>query len=192
MNSKKRILVGVSGASGTIIGVNVLKALHEVAGIETHLVITPVAKQTLVVETSCSLPELIDLADHFYPIDQLSASIASGSFDMAGMVIVPCSMKTVAGIASGYSDNLLLRAADVCLKERRKLVIVPRETPFNGIHLKNLSTLHHEGVVILPAMMTFYHRPVVVQEMVDQFVGKVLQQFDITYTKFKSWEGDNN
>ena len=182
MNSKK-ILIGISGASGTIIGLETLKAFHNTAGIETHLVITPVAEQTLAIETDSSIADLIGLADHYHPIDQLSANIASGSFDLTGMVIAPCSMKTVAGIASGYSDNLLLRAADVCLKERRKLVIVPRETPFSGIHLRNLAYLHEQGVVILPAMMTFYHLPVQVQDMVDQFVGKILQQFDIKIFK---------
>ena len=189
MNPKK-ILIGISGASGTIIGLETLKAFHNVSGIETHLVITPVAEQTLVIETGSSLAELISLADHFHRIDHLGASIASGSFDLSGMVIAPCSMKTVAGIANGYSDNLLLRAADVCLKERRKLVIVPRDDPLSGIHMKNLSILHQEGVVILPAMMTFYHHPVQVQDMIDQFVGKILQQFDIHYPKFKSWQGE--
>ncbi len=190
MNNKIRILVGISGASGTILGVEVLKALRTFKHIETHLVITTVAAQTLEIETGYSISDLNSLADQFHSIDRLSASIASGSFETNGMVIVPCSMKTVAGIASGYSDNLLLRAADVCLKERRKLVICPRETPFNGIHLKNLSFLHDQGVVIMPAMMTFYHQPKVIDDMINQFVGKIMAQFNLPFTNFQPWEGN--
>jgi 4-hydroxy-3-polyprenylbenzoate decarboxylase len=192
MNNKKRILVGISGASGTILGAEVLKALHSFENIETHLVITSVAEQTLKIETGYSVPDLIASTDFCHPIDKLSASIASGSFDLSGMVIVPCSMKTVAGIASGYSDNLLLRAADVCLKERRKLVICPRETPFNGIHLRNLLYLHDQGVVILPAMMTFYHNPATLSDMINQFVGKVLSQFNLPFTNYQTWNGISN
>lgn len=190
MTTKKRIIVGISGASGAILGVELLRALKLFNDFEIHLMISNLGEQTISYETDLSLDLIKELADYYHPINQLDASIASGSFDSIGMVIVPCSMKTLAGIASGYSDNLLLRAADVCLKERRKLVIVPRETPFSGIHLRNLAYLHDQGVVILPAMMTFYHRPVLVQDMVDQFVGKILQQFDIKYSKFKSWQGE--
>lgn len=190
MTNRKRIIVGISGASGAILGVELLRALKNVDDLEIHLMISSLGEQTISYETDLPLNSIKELAHHYHPINQLDATIASGSFNSIGMVIVPCSMKTLAGIASGYSDNLLLRAADVCLKERRKLVVVPRESPFNGIHLKNLSILHQEGAVILPAMMTFYHNPVHVQDMVDQFVGKILQQFDIHYSKFKSWQGE--
>ncbi len=192
MQNKKRIIVGISGASGAILGVAVLRALQKNENIETHLVISTLAEQTILHETNLSLSSIQELADFHHPIDQLGATIASGSFEAGGMVIVPCSMKTLAGIASGYSDNLLLRAADVCLKERRKLVIVPRETPLNGIHLRNLSFLHDQGVVILPAMMTFYHIPKSIQEMINQLTGKILSQFQIPFSDYASWKGMDN
>ncbi|MAT41203.1 MAG: aromatic acid decarboxylase [Anaerolineaceae bacterium] len=192
MQNKKRIIVGISGASGAILGIEVLRALQKNDNVETHLVISTLAEKTIFHETDLSLNEIQDLADYSYPINELGATIASGSFETVGMVIVPCSMKTLAGVASGYSDNLLLRAADVCLKERRKLVIVPRETPYNGIHLRNLSFLHDQGVVILPAMMTFYHKPKSVQDMINQLTGKILSQFQIPFSDYSSWNGMDN
>jgi 4-hydroxy-3-polyprenylbenzoate decarboxylase len=192
MQNKKRIIVGISGASGAILGVSVLRALKNNENIETHLVISTLAEQTILHETNLPLSSIQELADFHHPIDRLGDTIASGSFETIGMVIVPCSMKTLAGIASGYSDNLLLRAADVNLKERRKLVIVPRETPFNGIHLRNLSFLHDQGVVILPAMMTFYHKPKSIEEMINQLTGKILSQFQIPFTEYVSWGGIEN
>ncbi|MHB8134366.1 MAG: UbiX family flavin prenyltransferase [Anaerolineaceae bacterium] len=189
MQNKKGIVIGISGASGSILGIEVLRALRDFENIETHLVVTKLATQTFLHETKLSMATVHRMADYYHPINSLSATIASGSVDLMGMIVVPCSMKTLAGIASGYSDNLLLRAADVCMKERRKLVIVPRETPFSGIHLRNLSFLHDQGVVILPAMMTFYHQPETIQDMVDYLVGKILSQFDLVYGKYKPWEG---
>jgi len=189
MQNKKGIVIGISGASGSLLGIEVLRALRDFDNIETHLVVTKLATQTILHETKLTMATVQRMADHYHPINSLSATIASGSVDIMGMIVVPCSMKTLAGIASGYSDNLLLRAADVCLKERRKLVIVPRETPFSGIHLRNLSFLHDQGVIILPAMMTFYHQPETIQDMVDYLVGKILSQFDLEYGKYKPWEG---
>jgi 4-hydroxy-3-polyprenylbenzoate decarboxylase len=190
MQNKKRIIVGISGASGAILGVEVLRALQSFQDVETHLLITSVAEQTISHETEYNLSNIRNLAHYYHPINSLGASIASGSFDLMGMIIIPCSMKTVAGIASGYSDNLLLRAADVCLKERRKLVIVPRETPFNGIHLRNLSFLHDQGVVILPAMLTFYHQPKTIQDLINQLVGRILSQFNLPYANYQPWDGN--
>jgi 4-hydroxy-3-polyprenylbenzoate decarboxylase len=189
MLDKKEIIIGISGASGSILGVEVLRALKQIPEVETHLVISKLASQTFLHETKLTLSSLKKLADYHHPIDQLSATIASGSYPFMGMIIVPCSMKTMAGIASGYSDNLMLRAADVCLKEKRKLVIVPRETPLNGIHLRNMTFLHEQGVIILPAMMTFYHHPETIQDMVDYLIGKILSQFDLPYAKYKTWDG---
>lgn len=189
MPEKKGIIVGISGASGSILGVEVLRALRKYTEIETHLVISKLASQTILHETKISLTTIRKLADYYHPIDKLSATIASGSYPFLGMIIVPCSMKTLAGIASGYSDNLMLRAADVCLKEKRKLVVVPRETPFNGIHLRNMMILQEQGVIVLPAMMTFYHQPESIQDMVDYLTGKILSQFDLHFEKFKSWDG---
>jgi polyprenyl P-hydroxybenzoate/phenylacrylic acid decarboxylase-like protein len=189
MQNKKSIVIGISGASGSILGVEVLRALREFSDVETHLVISKLASQTILHETKLSVAAIQKMADFHYPIHNLAATIASGSYNFIGMVIVPCSMKTLAGVASGYSDNLMLRAADVCLKEGRKLVLVPRETPLNGIHLRNLSFLHDQGVVILPAMMTFYNHPQSIQDMVDYLVGKILSQFNLLYSKYKAWDG---
>lgn len=192
MSDKAGIVIGISGASGSILGIEVLRALQQINGIETHLVISKLASQTILHETNFALADVKKLADYYYPIDQLSATIASGSFKILGMIVVPCSMKTLAGIASGYSDNLLLRAADVCLKERKKLVLVPRETPLSGIHIRNMMFLHDQGVIILPAMMTFYHQPVTIQDMVDYLVGKILSQFDLPFDRYKPWDGKMN
>jgi len=184
-----RVVVGISGASGAFLGVEVLKALRRQPDIEIHLIISKTAEETIRIELGMKAEEIHALADVVHSNKQLGASVASGSFRIAGMIIVPCSMKTLAGLATGYSDNLLLRAADVCIKERRKLVVVPRETPLSGIHLRNMLTLHEQGVVVLPAMMTFYHKPNDIQEMVDQLVGKILQQFDIPFERYSPWGG---
>lgn len=191
MGDKTRIIVGISGASGAILGIEVLKALKALPEVETHLIISSLAGTTISSETNYSVTQVKKMGDVFHPIQNLGATIASGSFEVAGMVIVPCSMKTLGGIASGYSENLILRAADVCLKERRKLVLVPRETPLNGIHLRNLSFLHEQGAVVLPAMMTFYHRPQTIEEMINQVVGKILRQFNLPFENYHPWQGLN-
>lgn len=189
MEDNLRIVVGISGASGAFLGVEVLRALRRQPDIETHLIISRLAEETIKLELGIQPEDIHSLADVVYDNNQLGATVASGSYRIAGMIIVPCSMKTLAGIASGYSENLLLRAADVCIKERRKLVVVPRETPLSGIHLRNMLTLDNLGVVVLPAMMTFYHKPDSIQEMVDQLVGKILQKFDIPFERFAPWAG---
>lgn len=187
---KKRIIVGISGASGAVLGIETLRELKKSGQFETHLVITNGGERTIAEETAYPLPEVYDLADVCHPVRDVGASIASGSFRTDGMVIVPCTMKTLAGIACGYSDNLLLRAADVVLKERRKLVLVPRETPLSLIHLHNMAALSQMGAVVLPPMLSFYHRPQSVEELVQHFVGKILDQFDVEYAGFRRWEGD--
>ena len=174
-----RLIVGISGASGVIIAVELLCRLKQIETVETHLMITEGAALTFRHETNFDIYDVKKLADVVYNVNELDASIASGSFLTEGMVIVPCSMKTVAGIASGYAENLLLRAADVCIKENRKLVIVPREMPFSCIHLRNLKELADNGVVILPPMLTFYNVPSTIQEQVDHIVGKILMQFNL-------------
>ena len=184
-----RIVVGISGASGAFLGVEVLRALRRQPDIEIHLIISRLAEETIKLELGMEPEQLHGLADFVHSNNQLGATVASGSFKIAGMIVVPCSMKSLAGIASGYSENLLLRAADVCIKEKRKLVIVPRETPLSGIHLRNMQTLSELGVVVLPAMMTFYHKPESIQEMVDQLVGKILLQFDIPFEAYQPWGG---
>lgn len=169
-------------------GVELLKALHAVEHCETHLVISRNALQVLKMETTYSLEEVTALASAFYPEDQLTAVIASGSYKTDGMVVIPCSMKTLAAIVHGYSSNLLQRAADVCLKEGRKVVLVPREVPLGRIHLRNLAAASDLGCVIIPPMMTFYQHPKSIQDMIDYVIGKIFLQFNLDYPGFKGWE----
>jgi flavin prenyltransferase len=183
-----RLIIGITGASGAILGIEVLKALQTVADCETHLVISKHAMETIRLETSYSMVDVMKLATFTYPEDKISAAIASGSFKTDGMVIIPCSMKSLAEIASGNGGNLIQRAADVCLKEGRKVVLVPREMPLNRIHLRNLNAAAEAGCVILPPMMTFYHHPKSITEMIDYLIGKIFIQFNLEYPKFKEWE----
>ena len=184
----KRIVIGLSGASGMPIAIRLLEALKGNTEIETHIVMTKGAVETIKQETKLSVDDVKALADVVYDLDNIGAAIASGTFKTMGMVIVPCSMKTVGGIASGYSDNLLLRAADVMLKERRKLVLVARETPLNMIHLKNLYTLSQAGAIILPPMQTYYNLPETIDDMINHTVGKILDCFDVEYDKLRRWQ----
>ncbi|MBR1729926.1 MAG: UbiX family flavin prenyltransferase [Selenomonadaceae bacterium] len=173
-----KLIVGMSGASGSIIAVELLKNLRR-EDVEIHLVVTDGAALTFKHEINFDLEDLKQLANFVYDVKDIDTSIASGSFKTDGMVIVPCSMKTVAGIANGYAENLLLRAADVCIKENRKLVIVPREIPLSRIHLKNLKELAENGVVIIPPMLTFYNKPSTIQDQIDHVVSKILMQFNL-------------
>lgn len=186
---KERIIVGISGASGMPLAIEILKQLKKQENVETHLIYSRAAKITLKEESDITLDELHQLADVIHDNQNIGAAPASGSFKAKGMIIVPCSMKTVAGIASGYSDSLLLRAADVILKERRKLVLAVRECPFSPIHLRNMHDLSMMGTVILPMMLSFYNRPESLDECVSHLAGKVLDQFDIEGSNFKRWEG---
>lgn len=183
-----RIIVGISGASGVVIGIELLKALREVEGCETHLVLTAHAAQTIHLETDYSLSDVHALASVVHSNADIAASIASGSYATAGMVIVPCSMNSLAGVANGLTGNLLLRAADVCLKEGRKLVLVPRESPLNRIHLRNLTLASEAGCMILPPMLTFYQRPESIQDMIDHLNGKILMQFGLHHPRFRGWK----
>ena len=185
---KKRLLIGMSGASGAPLAVEVLKKLQKQENIEKHLIITKGAALTLEQETDLSLEDVKGMADVVYGNDNIGAAPASGSFYTEGMVIVPCSMKTVAGIASGYSDNLLLRAADVTLKERRKLVLVARESPFNTIHLRNLYELSQIGAVIMPPMLTYYNRPKTLEECTMYMAERILRQFGLSDDGYE-WTG---
>lgn len=189
---KKRLLVGVSGASGAPIAVEVLRLLREYEAVESHLIVTDAAKMTLKQETGLSMEEVFRLADFVYENDNIGARPASGSFRMEGMVVVPCSMKTAAGIVSGYSDNLLLRAADVMLKERRKLVLVARESPFSTIHLRNLYEISRMGGIIMPPMLTYYHKPQTLQDCTTDMARRILRHFfdmDGGTGHFYEWEG---
>jgi 4-hydroxy-3-polyprenylbenzoate decarboxylase len=184
----KRIIVGISGASGAIYGIRMLEALRA-AEVESHLVISKSAQITIAHETGYSLPKVQKLASHFYSTTDLSAAVASGSFKTDGMIIAPCSMKTLAEIATGNTTTLLTRAADVILKERRRLVLMPRETPLHSIHLRNMLTLSDMGVIIAPPVPAFYSLPASLEAMVDHTVGRILDLFDIENTLVKRWEG---
>lgn len=184
-----RLIVGISGASGSLLGYHLLKALREFSQVEVQLIVTEGAVETLKWETDLKLENFTELADVVYDNNNLAASIASGSYPTDGMIIVPCSMKTVAGIVSGYADNLLLRAADVCLKEERKLVLVPREMPLSRIHLRNLQQAADYGCIIVPPMLTFYNGADSLEGQMDHIVGKVLARFGLVYNKFMPWQG---
>ena len=185
---KKRIIVGITGASGILIAVELLKRLKKIETVETHLIITDGGELTIRDETNFDSYEIKRLADVVYNVHEMDASIASGSFLVDGMVIVPCTMKTVAGIAAGYCENLLLRAADVCIKESRKLVLVPREMPFSRIHLRNMKELADFGVVIMPPVMTFYHTDVTVEAQINHIVNKILLQLGLP-SEMVEWQG---
>ncbi len=184
---RERIIVGISGSSGSILGIRLLEVLKSL-GFKTHLIITETAKKIIEHETKHKVKDVERLAFKVYDNSNLFASIASGSFQTLGMVVIPCSTKTLGGIASGYSDNLLLRAADVCLKERRKLVLVTRETPLSYIHIENMRKVSLAGGVILPPVMTLYSKPKKIEEMVDHILGKVLDSLGIENKVYKRWD----
>ena len=188
---KKRLVVGMSGASGAILGIRLLETMKNYDDWETHLVISKGAEMTIADETDYSLEEVKGLANKAYDIDNIGESIASGSFRTEGMVIVPCSMKTLAGVASGYSDNLLLRAADVTIKERRKFVVIPRESPLSVIHLRNMLTLAEIGIYLIPPMVTFYNEPLSLDDMNHHIICKILDKFGIEVEGYKRWKEDN-
>ncbi|WP_134704730.1 UbiX family flavin prenyltransferase [Ammoniphilus sp. YIM 78166] len=184
----KKIVVGISGASGAIYGVRILETLHRL-GIESHAVITDSAVRTIEHETSYSLSYVKSLCTHLYDDRDIGAKISSGSFLVDGMVIAPCSIKTLSGIANSYNDHLLVRSADVTLKERRKLVILLRETPLHLGHIKLMLSVTEMGGVILPPVPSFYHKPTSLDDIVNQSVGKALDQFGIDAKLFDRWNG---
>ena len=186
---EKRLIVGVSGASGAPLALETLRAL-KAAGVESHLVVTRGGEMTLRQECGMTAAELADLCAKIYALEDIAAAPASGSFKTMGMIVVPASMKTVAGIASGYSDNLLLRAADVTLKERRRLVLVVRETPLSPIHLENMLKLSQMGVTILPASPGFYNHPRELSDIVRFMAGKILDQLGLSHDVYQRWKGE--
>ena len=187
----KRLIVGISGASGAIYGVRLLQVLRDVAGVETHLVMSQAARQTLSLETDLSLRDVQALADVVHDARDIAASISSGSFKTAGMVILPCSIKTLSGIVNSYTDTLVTRAADVVLKERRPLVLCVRETPLHLGHLRLMTQAAELGAVIMPPVPAFYHRPQTLDDVINQTVNRVLDQFDIDLPEdlFARWQG---
>lgn len=187
----KRLIVGMSGASGVIYAIRMLEILRDVADVETHLVMSTAAGITIGLETDYKPDEVMALADVTYRFKDIAAAISSGSFKTAGMVILPCSMKTLAGVAYSFSDNLLLRAADVVLKDRRRLVLVTRETPLHLGHLRTMTQVTEMGGIIVPPMPAFYHRPETVDDIVNQTVNRVLDLLDIALPEdlFTRWQG---
>ena len=184
----QRLIVGITGATGTIFGVRILQMLHG-SGVETHLVMSKWGARTLAHETPHTLKDVQSLATQNYNIGAQGAAISSGSFVTLGMVIAPCSMRTLAAIAHGIGDNLIHRAADVILKERRKLVLVVRESPFNEIHLENMLKLARMGVVILPPVPAFYNNPQNLDDMINHITMRVIDQFDIHLDVMNRWDG---
>ncbi len=187
----RRLIVGISGASGAIYGIRLLEVLQGLAGIETHLVVSHAAKRTILLETDHSLQQVESLAGQVFGFNDIAACVSSGSYQTLGMVIIPCSIKTLSGVAQCYADNLLVRAADVVLKEQRKLVLVLRETPLHLGHTRLMSQAIEIGATLLPAMPAFYHRPLTIDDLVNQTVNRVLDQFDIELPEdlFARWQG---
>ena len=184
----KKLVIGISGASGAVYGIRALQVLRDVSGIETHLILSPSAKRTILEETDWEVPAVEALADVVHNHRDIGAALASGSFQTIGMLVAPCSIKSLSGIVNSYSDNLLTRAADVCLKERRRLVLLVRETPLHLGHIELLGQAARYGAVVLPPMPAFYQRPQTVQDIVDHTVGKALDQFEIPHQLFKRWK----
>ena len=187
---KRKIIIGISGASGTIYGVRLLETLKSYSEIETHLVISNIAKEIIQHESGRDPGEVLSLADIVHPIDNLGAAISSGSFLTEGMIIAPCSIKSLSGIANSYNDNLLVRAADVCLKEKRKLIIVLRETPLHLGHLELMTKVTQYGATLLPPIPSFYHNPKTIDDIVDHTIGKVLDNFGIVHNLFQRWKNE--
>ncbi len=186
MSEPSRLIIGISGASGVIYGVRLLQALKDLP-VEAHLVMTQTAKITLAYETDYKVAALQRVAHTTYRADDLAAAISSGSFRTMGMIVAPCSMRSLGEIANGISTNLLTRAADVVLKERRKLVLMVRETPLHAIHLANMTRLAEMGAIIAPPVPAFYNRPKTLDDVIDHTVGRVLDLFDLDTGKVKRW-----
>jgi 4-hydroxy-3-polyprenylbenzoate decarboxylase len=183
------LVVGITGASGAVYGIRLLEVLSAVKNVETHLVVSAPAEAIIKYETGKSIEDLRALARFSYDIGDIGAQIASGSFKTDGMIIAPCTVKTLAAIANSYSENLLIRAGDVTLKERRRLLLLVRETPLHIGHLRNMERLCEMGAIIMPPAPTFYHKPQTVQDIVNHTVGKMLDLFGIEHTLFSRWSG---
>jgi 4-hydroxy-3-polyprenylbenzoate decarboxylase len=183
-----KLIVGMTGATGAVLGIRCLQALRSLQ-VETHLVLSQWARATIEMETGYSVRDVHALADHVYGVRDQAAPISSGSFRTDGMLIVPCSMKTLAAVRAGYGESLIARAADVTLKERKPLVLVPRETPLSVIHLENMLALARMGVVMAPPVPAFYHRPASVADIVDHTVARVLDQLGLELPGVSRWPG---
>jgi polyprenyl P-hydroxybenzoate/phenylacrylic acid decarboxylase-like protein len=186
---RPRLVIGITGASAPHLGIHLLESLRDLGTVETHLVISGAAHRTLEIETGRKPAEIEALADVCYRRGDIAAAIASGSFQTMGMAVVPCSMKSLSGIAHGYSDDLITRAADVCLKERRRLVLVTRETPLSLVHLRNMVSVTEAGAIVLPPNPAFYQQPQTISDLIAHLTGKVLDQFGIDHDLYTRWQG---
>jgi len=182
----KRIIIAIAGASGVIYGVRMLEVLKDI-DCETHLIISEAGRLNIKIETPYSPDEVVRMADHVHAHKDMAASLASGSFQTSGMVVVPCTIKTLSGIAHSYNENLIVRAADVTLKEKRKLVLVVRETPLHKGHLRLMTLAADLGAHILPPVPSFYHFPKTIEDIIDQTIGKILDYIGIEHTLFQRW-----
>jgi 4-hydroxy-3-polyprenylbenzoate decarboxylase len=189
-NGKKRLIVGISGATGAVYGVRILEILSRIEDVETHLVLTKAGKMTIQVETPYSVKDVEAMADVVHDVNNVGASISSGSFRTEGMVIAPCSMKSMGGIAHSLGGDLLVRAADVVLKERKKLVLVVRETPLHLGHLEAMVSLTRMGAIVFPPVPAFYHRPKTLDDVINQSVTRILDQFEIDVKLFHRWDDE--
>jgi len=189
----KRLIIGISGASGAVYGIRLLEVLRGVADVETHLILSPAARRTIKLETDRSVEQVEALAEHVYRAGDIAAAISSGSFRADGMIVAPCSIRTLSGIATSVSDNLLLRAADVTLKERRRLLLLVRETPFHLGHLRLLVQVAELGAIVMPPVPAFYQRPQTLGDIVDQTVNRALDLVDVELScdLFPRWQGPN-
>ena len=187
----RRVIIAISGATGVIYAIKLLEALRNNKSLETHMLISPWAERIIQSETNYSVKQVKDYASCSYEINDFTAPIASGSFKTDGMVVVPCSMKTLSAIAHGYADNLMTRSADVVIKEKRKLILVPRETPFSIIHLENMVKLARLGIVILPPIPAFYYHPKSLNEIFDHLTSKILDHLGIENHLYQRWGEEN-
>lgn len=183
------LIVGITGATGVVLGIKLLKELRRRSRIRTHLIISKWAEKLIAVEEKMTSEKAVELADHHYQNDDLTAPITSGSYPIDGMIVIPCTTGTLAKIANGYSDNLITRAAAVALKEKRKLVLVVRETPLSVVHLENMLKATRAGAIVLPPVLAFYHEPETIDDVVKYVVGKALDLFDIEHDLFCRWRG---
>lgn len=186
---KKRLVVGISGASGVILGIRTLEFLQEIKEIETYLIISQAAEITIAHETERSLSEITALADVHYDNQKIDASIASGSYKTIGMIIIPCSVKSLSAVANSYANDLMSRAADVTLKEGRPLILVFRETPLHRGHIRLMDLAARAGAIIYPAIPSFYHKPETINDIVNNLVGRILDRLDIKNDKYQPWTG---
>ncbi|MBL0423452.1 UbiX family flavin prenyltransferase [Ramlibacter sp. AW1] len=188
-HATRRLIVGITGASGAIYGIRALELLRSLPDVQTHLVLTASAARTIVEETDYEVNDVRALADEVHHAKDIGASISSGSFRTAGMLVAPCSIKTLSAVANCYGDELVARAADVCLKERRRVVLLLRETPLHAGHIELMAQATRNGAIVMPPVPAFYHRPATLMDLVDQTVGRALDLFDIALPGTRRWGG---